>query len=297
MPLQQFLTSGQPDGTAATTGNTGASQVTTTGGSATWKNDTATGRTKVVLVTNANGTSINCRFALSDATQHKIQRTVKWTTPAVAPSQQYRLGSFRHASGVKATVGWETDGRVQFLASDSINPVVIPAGTLALNTEYVFAFTLDDTTGTATLRIFAVGSSTPIWSKTDISGQNYVSAQPFTHIDNGSGIAAGTIAVMDDQVNAGSGSEIPDYVPSTPLGTPVVTLGTVKNPTTDTATDGTQQISWPAVANAATYDARLATTATPQESDFTTVATGVTSPYTFTGLGKGTFAFGVKPQP
>ena len=40
----------------------------------------------------------------------------------------------------------------------------------------------------------------------------------------------------------------------------------------------------------------FATTATPAQEDFTQVSASVTSPYTFTGLGVGTHAFGIKAK-
>ena len=296
MPLQQFLTSGQPDGTDATNANTGGTLVKT-GGTIVWKNDAATGRTKIVL-TSSSGTAINARFALADATQHKMQATVKITTPAVAVTGQVRLLTLRHSSGNKATLTWESDGRAQFLATDSLNPVVIPAGTLALNTEYVFAITIDDA-GTATLRIFNVGGATPIWSKMDISGQNYLPAQPFTHVDIGGNTPNSILGGMDLQTNTGAGSEIPDYVPSTPLADPTVTKGATVLPTVVGGSDGKQTISFTSVPNASRYDAYIAGTLTPAAngSDWVLVQSNVTSPFQFTGLDAGNYSWGIQAMP
>lgn len=296
MPLQQFLTAGQPDGTTADNTNTGMT-LTKTGGTIVWKNDAATSRTKIVL-TGTSGTAINARGTLLDTTQHKIQRTVKLTTPATAPGGQVRMAAFRHATGTKASLSWEADGRMQFLASDSLNPVVIPAGVCALNTEYVFAFTIDDA-GTATLRVFNVGGATPIWSKMDISGQNYLPANPFAAIDIGGGTTNTVIAGMDDQVNTGAGSEIPDYVPSTPLADPTVTKGATVLPTVVGGSDGKQTISFTSVPNASRYDAYIAGTLTPAAngSDWVLVQSNVTSPFQFTGLDAGNYSWGIQAMP
>ena len=161
----------------------------------------------------------------------------------------------------------------------------------------MFAFTIDDA-GTATLRIFNVGSSTPIWSKTDISGQNYVSASPFAAIDIGGGTTNTTIAGMDDQVNTGTGSEIPDYVPTTPLATPTVSAPSSNwvDPTVIGGSNGSAIASWPAVPNATSYEAWKANTATPAAGDWTLVASGVTSPYKFTGLTGSVWALGIKAK-
>lgn len=82
-----------------------------------------------------------------------------------------------------------------------------------------------------------------------------------------------------------------------PLSTPTVTLGTTTNPSTIGGTDGSQVVTWGAVTNATSYDAYKATKASPAQSDFTLVASGVTSPYTFTGLAAGTYSFGIMAKP
>lgn len=83
---------------------------------------------------------------------------------------------------------------------------------------------------------------------------------------------------------------------SVALGTPVVTLGTTTNPTTVGGTNGSQVVTWPAISGAASYQAYIAPTATPDQSTFVLVASGVTSPYTFTGLTAGQYAFGIKAK-
>jgi hypothetical protein len=84
---------------------------------------------------------------------------------------------------------------------------------------------------------------------------------------------------------------------TTPLSTPTVTLGAVTNPTTIGGSNGTQLVTWPAVSGATTYDAYIASNGTPVQGDFTLVASGVTSPYTFTGLHSGTDSFGIMAKP
>ena len=107
--------------------------------------------------------------------------------------------------------------------------------------------------------------------------------------------AAAVILGIDTiQLNDGSTTEIGDY--STPLDTPVVTLGAATDPTTIGGTDGTQTVSWPAVTDAASYEAYIAAGSTPAQGDFTLVASGVTSPYTFTGLAAGTHSYGIKAK-
>lgn len=80
------------------------------------------------------------------------------------------------------------------------------------------------------------------------------------------------------------------------LATPVVTLGATQHPSSASATDGTQTVSWDPVPDAGGYSAHLATGLDPDQSDFTQVAASVTSPYTFTGLAEGTYAFGIRAR-
>jgi hypothetical protein len=84
---------------------------------------------------------------------------------------------------------------------------------------------------------------------------------------------------------------------SAPLATPVVTLLTKTTPTTVGGSDGTQQVSWPNVSGAVSYDAYVANSSTPAQEDFVRVGTNVgNGPYTFTGLAAGTHAYGIKAK-
>ncbi len=303
MTLLQYLTTGQPDGTTATTGNTGATLANPgTGGTQQWKTSKgAHGQTGVRQATATSGQSNALRFPLN-APSYQMQATVKLMSPETTPGAQYQWFACRFATGRCFSITWETSGEVRMLDSSNATPfTVAAAGGLALNTQYVFSFVAVNTSpygagnGTVRVRVYAVGNPTPLYD-VNFTGKNFTTNQ-FSHVDSGGGTAVGAHGIVDLQVNDGAGSEIADYVPSTPLAQPVVTLGTTKNPSTDTATDGTQDATWPAVANAGSYDARIAASASPAESDFVTIAQGVTSPYQFTGLGKGTFAFGIQAQP
>lgn len=85
-------------------------------------------------------------------------------------------------------------------------------------------------------------------------------------------------------------------VTTTPLATPVVTAGATTNPTTVGGTNGTQVVTWASVPGATSYVAYRAGGSTPAQGDFVQVATGVTSPYTFTGLSAGTYSFGIRAK-
>lgn len=84
---------------------------------------------------------------------------------------------------------------------------------------------------------------------------------------------------------------------SAPLATPTVTLTGSTGPTSIGGSNGTATVSWPAVSGAGAYDAYKAAGTSPAQEDFTLVASGVTSPYTFTGLSAGGQSVGIKARP
>lgn len=78
-----------------------------------------------------------------------------------------------------------------------------------------------------------------------------------------------------------------------PLPTPVVTLVSSTPVTGPGRADGTATISWPPVPGANSYDAYRSTTG---PAGFALLASGVTSPYTVTGLPSGNFLLGVRAE-
>lgn len=143
-------------------------------------------------------------------------------------------------------------------------------------------------------------SDTPVEDSGWITGLNCLAEDgPLTQIYIGK-YASSTVqgALYLDSVAVNTEADYTGYIGpvTTPLPTPVVTLGTTTQPTTAAATDGAQTVTWPAVPGATGYSAHHATTATPAQEDFTQVSASVTSPYTFTGLGVGAHAFGIKAK-
>jgi hypothetical protein len=55
-------------------------------------------------------------------------------------------------------------------------------------------------------------------------------------------------------------------------------------------------VTWRAVTDAVSYEAWQAAGSSPAQGDFVRVATGVTSPYEFTGLSAGTYSYGIKAK-
>lgn len=80
------------------------------------------------------------------------------------------------------------------------------------------------------------------------------------------------------------------------LPTPNVVIGNTVNPSTPSSSDGEQTVSWFSIAGASSYSAYLASSPIPSQEDFTLVQNNVVSPYTFTGLSPGTYAFGIQAR-
>lgn len=149
------------------------------------------------------------------------------------------------------------------------------------------------TTGTMTMDWYVGDSTTPITGlSASLTAQNFGTVA-FGRIRMGRpGAPSGTWAsfYMDDlALNPGATSYIGI---STPLATPVLTITGQTDPSTPGGSDGTVTVTWPAVAGAVSYQAGTA------EGDVTTgfsvVATGVTSPHTFTGLSGGAVTLAIQ---
>lgn len=300
---QQFLTAGPAAGTAVSNANTGGTQ-TTTGGNLAWENDSYTGRTRLRLNYTSNAGALSVRFNLTDQTKTHIAFTEKFVAPSSAPSAEMQVLSIRHSAGKCFSLAWETTGELRFLDSANAASTVAAAGTLTAGSEYVAAIVADGGTGStdsATVHIYPVGSGTAA-ATANPTGKNFTT-NPFFAFDLGGGtISSGSFAVMDVQVSTGSSTqtEIADYVATAPLSTPVVTLGATTAPTTVGGTNGSQVVTWAAVAGATSYEAWVtkndANDPNPLQGDFTLVATGVTSPYTFTGLNPAQYDYGIKAK-
>lgn len=303
MTQLQYLITGQPNGTTATTANTGASLVNPgTGGTIVW--DTSVGAhssTGLKQTTTTAGQSNVVRFPMN-AASFQMQATVKITIPATTPGGEYTLITMRNGSSKCFTIAYETSGEVRMLDTANATPyTVAAAGTVTAGSQYAISIQATNTSpygagnGSCTIKIYPVGNSTPIANQS-FTGKNFGTAA-FADFNSGGGTVVGSHGIVDLQINDGAGSEIPDYVPTVPLSTPVVTMGTATNPTTVGGTNGSQIVTWPAVSNATSYEAWIANNLTPAQGDFTLVQTGVTSPYTFTGLTAGNYSYGIKAKP
>lgn len=219
MTLLQRLITGQPNGTTATTANTGASSGPTlsAGSTATWA--TAKGahsQTGLQLVGKPGG---NCllRYAMNGAS-NQMQLTTKFTTPLVNPSAAAAILAVRTASGRAFGILWANTGSVILYPATGSNVTIVSAGTLSLNTQYVMeivATGASTSTSSVTIKFYAVGGS-QVGSTATITGQDF-SINNFTTVELGGVTPAISadheLGFVDLQMNDGAGSAIPDYVP------------------------------------------------------------------------------------
>ena len=190
--------------------------------------------------------------------------------------------------------GTGTPGQVRLSKADpQANSATSSNSTVALSTWYRWELLIDQANGRGKLGIFALQSSTALydsgWVTADFgSAVDRVEIGPAVSSTTLGMIRAAAIKVTDD-VSTWVGRAAWD----SPLDTPVVT---VTDTEPSSGSDGTATVTWPAVSGAASYVAHLASTATPSQGDFTQVETGVTSPYTFTGLTPGAKSFGIQAK-
>jgi hypothetical protein len=152
------------------------------------------------------------------------------------------------------------------------------------------------TATTAEIRVayFLAGSTTPIQTFTTTTG-SVPTGTPFVGFIWGRITASTLQPPFDSLVWETDGTGLPGQL-STPLATPVVTLGAKTDPTAAGATDGTQVISWLPISGSTSYELWIANGSAPTQGDFVRRAQGVTSPLTVTGLGAGTFSLGIKAK-
>jgi hypothetical protein len=80
------------------------------------------------------------------------------------------------------------------------------------------------------------------------------------------------------------------------LDTPVVTVDSTSNPTTEGGVDGSITVSWPAVTGAGTYTAEIAD-GHNATTGFTVDDAAATSPHTYNGLGAGQYTVAITAVP
>lgn len=264
-----------------------------------WATDAGAGTGQTVLhYSVSTGTDIT-RWNLN-ATNDNVAISCLFKNPASSPSGNNVAMSVRYASGVALRFGFNSSNRPYVMDTASTQSFIAGAGVLSAATWYRYEFVIhgnSTTAGTCTVNVYTPTGTTPISSTgASVTGMN-LSANTLAAVEVGN--SAGTQPIdfyaANLQYNDGGTSEIGPY--ATPLATPVLTLGTTTNPSTVGGTNGSQVVSWGSVTNAGSYDAYIATNTSPAQTDFALVASGVTSPYTFSSLSAGSYAFGIKAKP
>lgn len=262
-----------------------------------WVTDSGAGTGQTVLQLGVStGTDI-ARWNLN-ASNDFLAVSCLLKVPASAAEANAPVMGIRYASGYALKLGFDTTNRPYVIDFANTVKFIATAGTLTAGSWYRFEQLIhgnSTTAGDVQCNVYTPTGTTPVATLTHWTNAN-LTANTLAAVELGNTSSnAVTFSAANLQFNDGATTEIGPY--STPLSTPSLTLGTTTNPTTVGGSNGSQVVSWSGVANASTYDAYIATNTSPAQSDFTSVATGVTSPYAFTGLTAGSYAFGIKAKP
>lgn len=303
---------GGTNGTAMTTANTGG----TSGTAFTAVVSDATFSTE-----QAHSGTLSMKMGAQNAAVAAYGRWTDTTPAANVQEKQYFFFTTAHTTdyGLFETRGDTSSGsrkasvlisganKLRVNISGNATPIVFTStADFPLNqwvrVEGMFETGTSDSTGRVRVAMYLGDSSTPVEDTGWLTGLNMrysLNATQSVYYAGKSGTSAYNGLAYMDTVRIRSGAEYtgafigPETVT---LPTPVVTLGTTTNPSTIGGTNGSQVVTWPAVSGATSYVAYIANGSSPAQGDFTQVAAGVTSPYTFTGLAAGTYSFGIRAK-
>lgn len=304
MTLKQILWDGQTDGTTASSGLLTGNESFGVTAPSTMQFSTSDGmRSTSGLHLNISATGADfVRYAMT-ADNAQAAYSFVFRTPATNPSGFAPILNFRSTGGRAMNVGVASNGR--FYVNDSANTTTYVSaasggGAITGNTKYRCELRLVGNTTTAgkiDCSLYLPTDTTPLVTLTTITNAN-LRAELLHGVEVGNNAGAPVaidFGIDDLQMDDGRTTEIGPILVQ--LTAPTVTLGTTTNPTTVGGTNGSQVVTWGAVSNATSYDAYIAAKSSPAQSDFTLVASGVTSPYTFSSLAAGTYSFGIMAQP
>jgi hypothetical protein len=225
--------------------------------------------------------------------------SVEFMMPSLAGAD-FSLGRLiNSASARTASVHLTNTNRIRFSDLTGIEPGLWTAtNPIVAGTKYrveMYAKTgATATTGEVRGAYFLAGSTTPIETFSTTAANLGTGAQ-FVRFIFGRYTSSAIPAVFDSPVWETDGTGLPGPL-STPLATPVVSLGTKTNPSAPGVADGKQVVTWPAVSEAFSYEAWRASGLNAAQGSFVRVAQGVTSPYTFEGLAAGDYSVGIKAK-
>ncbi len=304
MALVQYLFEGGSEGATVTNANSGSSAASVEGGTHVFAATAKAHGSFGFNATNVAGSGSFRRFPFAGgATTTVFQFSGVITMPSQAPLLDTPVCRFVEAAGGgRLVIGVNAAGNIVVGDYQSTHYVTIAGMTVVWGQKYRITCEVVGGSTTSSQVSVHVYSGTTSWSApigTPLSVSNWnLSTSSLIGVDIGVGSSPGAIALTigwdDLQLNNGAGSEIGDITAT--LATPVVTLGAVTNPSTVGGSNGSQVVTWAAVPGASSYEAWIASGASPAQGDFTRVATGVTSPYTFTGLTAGERSYGIKAK-
>lgn len=281
------------DGATATQASTGAFdiQVTNTGATLTHRTSCGLHGTTGLQIDYGTGTTNPAMGRWNvpvPAAEERLSMRIK--CPATNPSVVHQVWCFRFATGYIMRITRNASGDFIFNPSTGTPTTILTAA--QLGSERFPRMTIDvvansTTAGTAVMKFYNT-AGTQIGTTTSLTAQN-LSANNISVLQLGTVQSEGNSIVYgfeDVQIENGAGSEIPEYVPTTPLATPSVTA-TVVNATSIGGSDGQVNLSWSAIANATKYEVAVAD-ANDATTGFVVLASNVTgTSYTITGRSAG----------
>ncbi len=303
MALVQYLFEGGSEGATVNNANSGSSASSVNGGTHVFAAAVKAHGSLGFRMTNASGAGTFRRYPFaSSATATVFQFSGVVTLPNQAPLQNTTLVGFPNSGGSwRLVVAVNPSGNVTIEdVGAAHNTTLLTGATWGAKYRITIEAVGGSTTASqVTARLYSGTTSwdTTVGNAVNVSNWN-MSTDAVIGADIGICTSPGAIVLTagwdDVQLNDGAGSRIGDIVEQ--LTTPVVTLGATTNPSTVGGSDGSQVVTWAAVPGASSYEAWIANGASPAQGDFTLVATGVTSPYTFTGLTAGQRSYGIKAK-
>lgn len=297
---KQLIQITQTDGTAQTTGNSGWSSLQTGSGNTAIFADAAKMGAAAGYRMTGGGTTQNIAYldlpSAVTVMALRVPLQISAITTVSAILRWYNDGS--HVTNL-GSLGITSTGKIQFIegAGSGTALNVSSSGSLSAATPYVLMILIDKGINSFSAIAYPNGSTTPTASISGTLDGAMKDAASLQQVRWAIGTVT-SLSYLDTNSDfaVGHGDWLARTDVTAPLDTPTVTLGAITNPTTIGGSDGTATVSWPAVSNATSYDAYLATGSSPAQGDFALVASGVTSPYTFTGLTAGEWAYGIKAK-
>lgn len=294
-------TIGQPP-----TGNSGATALSTAGGSIAVSTAQAAHGTRSMLFT-ATTTSGGC-YASYDLGSPRMtlgfRLYFRWSA---WPSVNTSMAWFGNGSSQRSSVEITPAGLLRFRDDDNLaawdGSGSTSTGAFSLNTWHRLDGYMTAGAGTGSFRLAGYNgdSTTPITGlDSGLRASQNTGADGFSTWRVGpktsTGTGTGTMYIdLDSSGWDPAATGLPGPWQET-LGTPIVSLGAATRPSTVGGDDGTQTVTWGSISGAASYDAYIATGDTPGQEDFDLVQAGVTSPYTFIDLSAGVRAYGIKAK-